>query len=160
MLQDADLATGIDIDALSVTAAAAEGIFGSEQHVAKLARSALAAPVVQAVAAGAEHWRELFVVADLGGTVLEGYVDLLVRTPDGLLIVDYKTDRFGTGDRTDRLARYRFQLAAYGVALSRLLDEPIVGGVLVHCRPDAPAEQLTVPDWADAVSAITAVAGR
>ena len=158
VLQDADLATGHDIDTLAITAAAAEGIFGSEHEIAALARSALAAPVVQAVAGGAEHWRELFVVADLGGTVLEGYVDLLVRTPDGLLIVDYKTDRFGTGDRTDRLARYRFQLAAYGVALGRLLDEPIVGGVLVHCRPDAPAEQLTVPDWADALTSVAATA--
>ena len=52
---------------------------------------------------GAEHWRELFVVAELGGTVLEGYVDLLVRTSTGLVIVDYKTDRWsGAADRSAR----------------------------------------------------------
>jgi hypothetical protein len=56
------------------------------------------------------------------------------------------------------MARYRIQLAAYGVALSRILDEPIGGGVLVHCRADGPAEQLVIPDWADALAAVTASA--
>ena len=151
VLQDADLATGDDIDVLADAQCAAEGIFGLEGHVAGLCRSALGAPIVVAAAGGAEHWRELFVVAELGGTVLEGYIDLLVRTPDGLVIVDYKTDQWRAGaDQQARLARYRHQLAAYGCALGRLLDEPIVGGVLVRCRPDGPAEQITLPDWADA----------
>ncbi len=88
-------------------------------------------------------------------TVVEGYIDLLVRTPDGLVIVDYKTDHFGReGDRVERLARYRFQLAAYGLALGQVLDEPVVGGILVHCRPDGPAEQLDVPDWPGALAAV------
>jgi ATP-dependent helicase/nuclease subunit A len=160
VLQDADLADGHDIDRLADAHAAAEGIFGLETAVAALSRSALAAPIVRAAAAGAEHWRELFVVAELGDTVIEGYIDLLVRTPDGgLVIVDYKTDQFAGGiDRTERMARYRIQLAAYGVALSRILDEPIGGGVLVHCRADGPAEQLVIPDWADALAAVTASA--
>ena len=66
VLQDADLATGADIDVLAEAQCAAEGIFGLEDHVAALCRSALAAPIVAAAAAGAEHWRELFVVAELG----------------------------------------------------------------------------------------------
>ncbi|MFV0306491.1 MAG: UvrD-helicase domain-containing protein [Desertimonas sp.] len=157
VLQDADLTTGDDIDTLATAAAAAEGIFGLEPQVAALARSALGTPIVGAIAEGAEHWRELFVVADLGGTVLEGYIDLLVRTPDGLLIVDYKTDRFAPDDddaRAVRLGKYRLQLAAYAVALGRLVDEPIVGGILVHCRVDGPAEQLAVTDWADALATV------
>ena len=134
-----------------------EGIFGRESTVAALSRAALGAPVVRAVADGADHWRELFVVAELDGTVLEGYIDLLVRTPDGLVIVDYKTDHFGReGDRAERLARYRFQLAAYGLALGQVLAEPVVGGILVHCRPDGPAEQLDVPDWLGALAAVRA----
>ena len=161
VLQDADLATGADIDVLSHAQCAAEGIFGLEAHVAALARSALAAPIVATAAAGAEHWRELFVVAELGDTVLEGYIDLLVRTPEGLVIVDYKTDQWRPGaDQAARLARYRNQLAAYGHALGRLLDEPIAGGVLVRCRPDGPAEQLPVPDWPEALAAVQASAAR
>ena len=145
VLQDADLVTGSDIDELAAAQCAAEGIFGLEARVAALSRSALTAPIVVAAAEGAEHWRELFVVAELGGTVVEGYIDLLVRTAEGLVIVDYKTDQWRPGtDKTARIARYRHQLAAYGLVLGRLLDEPIVGGVLVRCRPDEPAEQITL----------------
>jgi ATP-dependent helicase/nuclease subunit A len=153
VLQDADLATGDDIERLAVAQCAAEGIFGFESQVAALSRSALAAPIVRQAAAGAPHWRELLVVAEVGATVLEGYVDLLVRAGRGLVIVDYKTDRWGV-DRDERLARYRRQLAAYGLALERLLDEPIVGGILVHCRPDGPADEIPVANWAGVLTAL------
>ncbi len=166
VLQDADLATGEDIDGLAAAQCAAEGIFGLEDRVVALSRSALAAPIVARAAAGAEHWRELFVVVELGGTVLEGYIDLLVRTPDGLVIVDYKTDQWRTRDDrvsdgpAARIARYRHQLAAYGVALGRLLDEPVTGGLLVRCRTDGPADEIIIDDWEQAVRDVAATAGR
>ncbi len=117
VLQFCDLATGADIDNLARAQCAAEGVMGLEDQVAALARSALAAPVVRSVVAGAEHWRELFVAAPVGDRVLEGYVDLLVRTPDGLVIVDYKTDQWsGPVQTAERIGRYRLQLAAYGAA--------------------------------------------
>ncbi len=161
VLQDADLVTGTDIDRLAAAQCAAEGIFGFESRVADLSRSALATPIVQQAARGTEgvdHWRELFVVADLRTRVLEGYVDLLVRTPDGLVIVDYKTDQWRAGaDREQRVARYRHQLAAYGLALGQLLDEPIVGGILVRCRPDGPAEEIAIERWDDALADLGSV---
>ena len=153
-------AHGADIDRLAAAQCAAEGIFGLEQRVADLCRSALGAPIVAAAAGGAEHWRELFVVAELGATVLEGYIDLLVRTPAGLVIVDYKTDQWRPGaDQAGRVARYRHQLAAYGLALGRLLDEPVAGGVLVRCRPDGPAEEIAIERWDEALAEVAALPG-
>ena len=38
------------------------------------------------------HWREVYVGIPYGDGVLEGYIDLLYRSPDGLVVVDYKTD--------------------------------------------------------------------
>jgi ATP-dependent helicase/nuclease subunit A len=153
VLQDADLVHGVDIDRLAVAQCAAEGIFGLEQRVADLCRSALGAPIVAAAAGGAQHWRELFVVAELGTTVLEGYIDLLVRTPAGLVIVDYKTDQWRPGtDQASRVARYRHQLAAYGLVLGRLLDEPVAGGLLVRCRPDGPADEIPIERWEEAMA--------
>jgi ATP-dependent helicase/nuclease subunit A len=156
VLQDVDLVSGADVDRLAAAQCAAEGIFGFESRVAALCSSALAAPIVQQAARGTEgvdHWRELFVVADLGSRVLEGYVDLLVRTPRGLVIVDYKTDQWRAGaDREQRIVRYRHQLAAYGLALGQLLAEPIVGGILVRCRPDGPAEEIAIEQWDDALA--------
>jgi ATP-dependent helicase/nuclease subunit A len=147
VLQFADLRTGDDIDTLAAAQCAAEGINGLEPLVASLARSALAAPIVQA-AIDREHHRELFVAAPTGNQLLEGYIDLLVRTDDGYVIVDYKTDDWSEGSqRSQRIVRYRRQLAAYGVALELVLGEPVVGGVLVRCIDGAPAEQIELPDF-------------
>lgn len=157
VLQFADLTDGHDIPALAAAQASAEGVFGHERTIERLARSALEAPMVAAGARG-EHWRELFVAAQVGDTVVEGYVDLLVRHPEhGLVIVDYKTDQVPPGpDRDDRLRRYGHQLAAYGVALETLLGTPIQGGVLVMCSAKGPAEEVPIAGWAALQQAVRA----
>jgi ATP-dependent helicase/nuclease subunit A len=155
VLQFCDLSDGADIDNLARAQCAAEGVIGLEPQVAALARSALGAPIVRSVVAGAEHWRELFVAAPIGDRVLEGYVDLLVRTPDGLVIVDYKTDQWsGPVQSAERVGRYRLQLAAYGAALATALDEPIVGGILVRCSPKGVADQIEVAEWDQAIDEV------
>ena len=148
VLQFADLRTGANIPALAAAQAAAEGVTGLERTIDRLARSALQAPIVAQGQAG-QHWRELFVATQIAGTVVEGYIDLLVRHPErGLVVVDYKTDQIADGpERAQRLARYGIQLAAYALALEELLAEPISAGVLVMCRPSGAAEQVDIPDW-------------
>jgi len=149
VLQFADLRTGDDLAHLSAAQAAAEGVPDLDRTIESLARSALAAPIV-AEGIECEHWRELFVAADVGGSIVEGYIDLLVRHPQhGLVVVDYKTDQIPHGaERAARLARYGTQLAAYGLALQQILGEPVAGGVLVMCRIDGAAEQVPIDNWA------------
>ncbi len=154
VLQFADLEHGGDIDRLADAQCAAEGILGMSGTVAALARSALEAPIVRSTRV-LEHHRELFVAAEIDGRVLEGYIDLLVRRADGLVIVDYKTDQWtDTVTRDERIARYRRQLAAYGVAIEHVLAEPVVGGVLVRCRVGGAAEEIAIDDWRGAVEAL------
>lgn len=155
VLQLADLADGHDVAALATAQAAAEGVLGHEATVEALARSALAAPIVR-LAPDVAHWRELFVAVELGGIVVEGYVDLLVRHPErGLVVVDYKTDRLGDASvRERRLEHYRIQLAAYGVVLDTVLGEPIAAGIVVLCRAGRPAEQIEIADWAQAMDEV------
>jgi ATP-dependent helicase/nuclease subunit A len=159
VLQFADLRTGADIDEHAAAQCAAEGILGMDDTVATLARSAIAAPVVRE-ALDLPHHRELFVAAPFGDRVLEGYIDLFVETPEGGLIVDYKTDRWpDPAEREERIGTYRLQLAAYAVALEHVLGRAVAGGMLVRCRSDAPAEQIALADWADAVAEIRRRAG-
>ena len=97
VLQFADLEHGSDIDRLADAQCAAEGILGVSETVAALARSALEAPIVRSTREH-EHHRELFVAAEIDGRVLEGYIDLLVRTPDGSghrRLQDRPVDRHG-----------------------------------------------------------------
>jgi ATP-dependent exoDNAse (exonuclease V) beta subunit len=64
--------------------------------------------------------------------VVEGYVDLLVRGPDGLLVVDYKTDHVDGDAAFDaRAGDYALQLAAYAAAIEGATGERVAGGVLV-----------------------------
>ena len=51
---------------------------------------ALASPSVREAAAS-PHWREVYACTPIDGRLLEGYIDLLYRDPEGLVVVDYKT---------------------------------------------------------------------
>ena len=160
VLQYADFATGDNIDAEAAAQCAAEGIIGMDDTVARLARSALAAPIVRQ-AIGAPHHRELFVAAPVGGRTVEGYIDLFVETDAGGVIVDYKTDQWpDDGERAERIARYRRQLAAYGTVLERILGRPVERALLVRCRPDGPAEEIEITEWATALDEARELAGR
>ena len=151
VLQYADLRTGADIDAEAAAQCAAEGIIGMDDTVAALARSALAAPIVKQAVATTHH-RELFVAALVGGRTVEGYLDLFVETDAGGIIVDYKTDQWpDDAERSDRIARYRRQLAVYGVVVEQLLGRPVEGAMLVRCRVDGTAEEIPIDGWAAAL---------
>ena len=43
------------------------------------------------------YWRELHVACPLGDQIIEGYVDLVYETAEGLMVVDYKTDQIQPG---------------------------------------------------------------
>jgi len=47
--------------------------------------------VKQAVATGRYH-REVYVAAPEGPVLVEGFIDLVFETDEGLVVVDYKTD--------------------------------------------------------------------
>jgi ATP-dependent helicase/nuclease subunit A len=153
-LQTLDLRAPNGIAEAARAQAAAEGLLGRERVVESLVRSALDAPVVRA-AGDLPHWQELYVGTSIGGVVLEGYIDLLVRTDEGLVVVDYKTDSVGSDEELQaKVARYAPQLGAYGCALESVLGEPVAGARLVFCRDGAPATEVAVPAWAEQVAAV------
>jgi ATP-dependent helicase/nuclease subunit A len=45
--------------------------------------------------------------------VLEGFIDLVLQTPDGIEIVDWKTDQIAKGDVAERLREYEPQAGLY-----------------------------------------------
>jgi ATP-dependent helicase/nuclease subunit A len=146
VLQTVDLATGAGLDATARAQALAEGVAGREAEVRNLAASVLASPVVRtAVSSGWDRWREVPVAAEVDGILLEGFVDLLLRAPGGLIVVDYKTDRAPTGDQLDAaVARYSLQAAAYALALEATLGEAVTRCVFVFARqPEAVERDVT-----------------
>jgi len=135
VLQSIDLATGDGLDATARAQALAEGIPQREAEVRALARSVLQASTVRNAVAGGRYWREVPVAAVVDGVTVEGFVDLLIETLEGLVVVDYKTDQAPTDDDLDvAMARYRIQGAAYALALERALGAPVARCVFVFAR--------------------------
>ena len=150
VLQDVDLASGRGLEALAARQAAAEGVSARTPAVAQLARAALHTGVAREAAA-AEHWRELFVAAPFGDRLLEGYIDLAYRGPEGLVVVDWKTDTVAGGDGIEaKLARYRLQGAAYAAALEAVTGEPVARMVFVFLD-QVGAVEAELPDLRAAV---------
>lgn len=62
-----------------------------------------------------------------GETVLiQGIIDAYYETEEGLVLVDYKTDRVMRKDGQDLVEKYRVQLRYYARALSRLTGKKVV----------------------------------
>ena len=90
-------------------------------------------------------FRELYVGAPLGDVMIEGYVDLLVQTPDGLVIIDYKTDSASSRAEIDaKLAAYELQGAAYAVALEESTGLNVVDCRFVFCKASGAIERSVV----------------
>ncbi|HYL53030.1 MAG TPA: UvrD-helicase domain-containing protein [Acidimicrobiia bacterium] len=145
VLQTVDLASGDGIVEAASAQAAAEGVLGREDTIAALARSAIASQVVRR-AAGRPYWRETYVAVPLDGIALEGYVDLVYRDDDGLVVVDYKTDAVQRIDLDARLAHYRVQAAAYALAVSMATGEAVVRCVLCLLDPEGAREVVVEGD--------------
>jgi ATP-dependent helicase/nuclease subunit A len=144
VLQDVDLSTGAGLSDAVAAQCVAEGVVEYADVVAALARSALDSDVVKR-AAGREHWRESYVgtIRD-GGSVLEGFVDLIYREDDGsLVIVDYKTDAIPAGALESRTAYYAPQLRTYAGAVGRA-GVTVSGTTLLFLNPaGATAKQVS-----------------
>ena len=62
--------------------------------------------------------------------LLQGVVDCCFETADGLVVVDFKTDRIRPGEEAQRAEMYRPQLEAYAHALERVLEKKVCRRVL------------------------------
>jgi ATP-dependent exoDNAse (exonuclease V) beta subunit len=156
VLQTVDLATGEGLAEAAAAQAAAEGVLGREDVIEALARSALDSPVVQE-AARRPHWREVYVGIPLGDSVLEGYIDLLYRGNDGLVVIDHKTDSWRTETALDaKVDRYSAQLAAYALAANRVTGERITQAILLFLGAGS-AVARAIPDLPSAMTTVGAI---
>ena len=104
-------------------------------------RAFLATPLAQEVRQARQVWREyrfallmpaaLYDPAAEGEELmLQGVVDCAFRTEEGLVVVDFKTDRLAPGEEPQRAEEYRPQLEAYAQALERVMEEKVCRKVL------------------------------
>ncbi|HET7454308.1 MAG TPA: UvrD-helicase domain-containing protein [Solirubrobacterales bacterium] len=108
-------------------------------------RQWIGSPLRERIGAEATRVRaEVPLLLGVGDTVLRGSIDLLVeREGAPPLVLDYKTDRLGGADPTERAAHYEVQRSIYALAVAEALgcEEVEVAYVFLE-RPDEPASSL------------------
>lgn len=156
VLQTIDLRTGGGLDDAVAAQCEAEAIPTRRPDVRSLVEHALGSATVQA-AAGSPYWREVYACTPLvGGRLLEGYVDLLYRSPDGLVVVDYKTAATSDPDAlTARVQGYRLQGASYALAIGQSTGEAVVRVTFLFLTPTG-AVAIDLADVDDAIADIEA----
>jgi ATP-dependent exoDNAse (exonuclease V) beta subunit len=155
VLQSIDLANPGDGLRETVNAQAlAEGVSGRENEIVALVQSALDSNAVQEAVASGKYWREVYLAAPIGETLVEGFIDLLYEGPDGLVVVDYKTDAARTdAERDIAVERYRLQGAAYALAVESALKRKVARCVFVFAKRGG-AHERPVEDLPGAIAEV------
>ena len=148
VLQSIDLATGDGLEERARAQAMAEGIPGREGEIARLARAAVESSIVRRAVASGRLWREVPVATPIGSGSLHGFIDLLFDEPDGLVVVDYKTDAVTAGEAPDAVARYRLQGGAYAHAVREVTGRPVKEVVFLYLQPQ---REVMLEDVAEAI---------
>ena len=107
-----------------------------------LLQSPLGQRMTQALAEGRLHREQQFMIGvpadELGKSeskellLVQGVIDAYMEEPDGLVLVDYKTDRVPGGKRGEAVLteRYRFQVDCYRRALEQLTGKKVKENVI------------------------------
>jgi ATP-dependent exoDNAse (exonuclease V) beta subunit len=151
VLQAIDLASGAGLDEAVAAQCQAEAVPGEYETVRTLVAQALTSSSVMEAAAS-PHWREVYACSPLDGRLLEGYIDLLYRGPEGLVVVDYKTSATSDPDALDqRVEGYRLQGASYALTVGATTAEPVVRVTFLFLTPNGAIER-HLPDLEAAVA--------
>jgi ATP-dependent helicase/nuclease subunit A len=86
----------------------------------------------------ATGWENSSVAEDT--IVVQGIIDLLVRTAQGLVVIDFKTDKIAAGQAQERAELYRRQLELYSRAACAILKDKPAGRWLYFLTPRVSVE--------------------
>ena len=141
-LQTIDLATGDGLDAAVAAQCEAEAIPDRADAGARAGRRTRSAHRRSSRRPASAHWREVYACTPVDGRLLEGYIDLLYRTDDGLVVVDYKTSATDDPAELDRRVEgYRLQGASYALTIAATTAEPVSRVTFLFLTPNGPVER-------------------
>ena len=141
VLQTIDLSDGAGLEEALAAQCEAEAVPDRLNEVRALVLQALGSPSV-VEAASSPHWREIYSCTPHEGRLLEGYIDLLYRGGDGLVVVDYKTAATSDLEVLDqRVEGYRLQGASYALTVASSTAEPVVRVTFLFLTPNGAVER-------------------
>jgi ATP-dependent exoDNAse (exonuclease V) beta subunit len=153
-----------DDDAIAAVAkaqAVAEAVPHREKEVAKLVRWVVRESDAWKRAQGAVRaMREVPFALEADGTVLEGYIDLVLQTEDGIEIVDWKTDQIARDGIAERLEKYKLQAGLYVYGLESATGQRVSKVTYVFASPKVEESMGDAAALAEAARAVLAASRR
>lgn len=121
-----------EIDRVAFACAAHESIPENADDVSQLISRALSHDII---ANSTTFLREIPISGKIDGHFVEGYIDLLVKTKKGWLILDYKTDTIDTTFTVEsKIKKYAPQLSTYTRLLKAIHNIEVCGSALLFLR--------------------------
>ncbi len=125
------------IEAFCRAQAVAEAIPHREAEVIKLVRWVVRESDAWRRASSATRaLREAPFVVRRDGAVLEGFVDLLLETTDGIELIDWKTDHVPAAAIKERLREYELQAGLYVYGVQEATGRPVSGVTYVFASAE------------------------
>jgi ATP-dependent helicase/nuclease subunit A len=105
-----------------------DGCENAMREAAHAMRAMLGRPAVTTLLHASEQWHELPFSLRRGQTVFHGSIDSIVATPDGIVVVEFKTGR--------RAVEHEAQVELYVEAAQELFPGRPVRGVIIYPDED------------------------
>jgi len=123
-----------EVEAVARAQAVAEAVPERTDEVARLVDAALASAAAGRARGARGALREVPFALARDGAVVEGFIDLVIPGPDGLEIVDWKTDDVPVAGVPERLGSYRLQAGLYALGLRAATGRPVARITYVFLR--------------------------
>lgn len=123
------------IEAVARAQAVAEAIPGDAPAVAELLRRALATDAAARARTAIRASREVPFAFVLEGVTVEGFADLVIESPGGLELVDWKTDDISADGVARRLGDYSLQAGLYVLGIEAATGRPVNRVTYVFITP-------------------------
>lgn len=138
LLERVDYANPGDLEALARSEAPALSLAQADaDSAAAMVRRALELPLfTERIRKAQAVYREMPFVVKLDDLLMEGRADLVLREPDGLVVVDYKSDRVTEAEAPDKALEYKVQGRAYAQALATATGLPVKEVIFLFLAPN------------------------
>ena len=116
--------------AAAVDTAKIEAFFASDLYRGLMAKNAVRREFKFSVLVPAAQYFPAAADAPEEKVLLQGVIDCLIDTPEGYVILDFKTDRVAENGIATRAEQYRPQLEAYALAVREVFGRPVKSCIL------------------------------
>ncbi|MCD4785974.1 MAG: UvrD-helicase domain-containing protein [Candidatus Eremiobacteraeota bacterium] len=121
VMERIDFESPVDLKNLSIAESTRENVSGLAHVVEKLAGNTLKSDLIKTAIKSGNYRKEFPFTVELDGTVTRGFIDLVIKTNDGFIVIDYKSDDVTPNKIPDHVKNeYSMQIDIYGEAMKKI----------------------------------------